>query len=48
VGPFAVLGCAYLFAGLSTFTMIVFVIWNVIGLAAYLLYFRTTSDLARA
>lgn len=48
VGPFAVLGCAYLFAGLSTFTMIVFVIWNVIGLVAYLLWFRTTSDLAKA
>jgi APA family basic amino acid/polyamine antiporter len=48
VGPFAVLGCAYLFAGLSTFTMIVFVVWNVIGLVAYLLWFRTTSDLAKA
>jgi APA family basic amino acid/polyamine antiporter len=48
VGPFAVLGCAYLFAGLSTFTMIVFVIWNAIGLAAYLIWFRTTSDLAKA
>ncbi len=46
VGPFAVLGCAYLFAGLSTFTMIVFVVWNLIGLAAYLLYFRTRSNLA--
>ncbi len=46
VGPFAVLGCAYLFAGLSTFTMIVFVVWNLIGLAAYLLYFRTKSNLA--
>ena len=47
VGPFAVLGCAYLFAGLSTFTMKVFVVWNVIGLVAYLLYFRTKSDLAK-
>jgi len=46
VGPFAVLGCAYLFAGLSTFTMQVFVVWNVIGLIAYLLWFRSTSDLA--
>ncbi|MDP1630783.1 MAG: amino acid permease [Caulobacter sp.] len=48
VGPFAVLGCAYLFAGLSTFTMIVFVIWNLVGLGLYLLYGRTRSDLARA
>ena len=47
VGPFAVLGCAYLFSGLSTFTMIVFVIWNVIGLVAYLVWFRTQSDLAK-
>ena len=47
VGPFAVLGCTYLFAGLSTFTMKVFVVWNVIGLVAYLLYFRTKSDLAK-
>lgn len=48
VGPFAILGCAYLFAGLSTFTMIVFVIWNLIGLGAYLVWFRTRSNLARA
>jgi len=46
VGPFAVIGCVYLFAGLSTFTMQVFVVWNVIGLIAYLLWFRSTSDLA--
>jgi len=48
VGPFAVLGCVYLFAGLSTFTMQVFVVWNLIGLAAYLVWFRTTSALARS
>jgi APA family basic amino acid/polyamine antiporter len=48
VGPFAVLGCVYLFVGLSTFTMQVFVVWNLIGLAAYLVWFRTTSALARA
>jgi APA family basic amino acid/polyamine antiporter len=48
VGPFAVLGCAYLFAGLSTFTMQVFVAWNVIGLGAYLVWFRTRSNLAKA
>ncbi|MDO8296185.1 MAG: amino acid permease [Caulobacter sp.] len=47
VGPFAVLGCAYLFAGLSTFTMQVFVVWNLIGLGAYLVWFRTRSNLAK-
>jgi APA family basic amino acid/polyamine antiporter len=47
VGPFAVLGCVYLFAGLSTFTMKVFVVWNVFGLLLYLVYGRTRSDLAK-
>jgi APA family basic amino acid/polyamine antiporter len=47
VGPFAVLGCAYLFAGLSTFTMIVFVVWNLIGLAIYLVWARRHSNLAK-
>ena len=46
VGPFAVLGCAYLFAGLPTKTMVFFVIWNVIGLGVYLVYGRTRSKLA--
>ncbi|MDP1737265.1 MAG: amino acid permease [Caulobacter sp.] len=48
VGPFAVLGCAYLFAGLTTFTMQVFLAWNAVGLVLYLLWFRRTSDLAGA
>ncbi|MFZ5671052.1 MAG: amino acid permease [Pseudomonadota bacterium] len=46
VGPFAVIGCAYLFAGLSTFTMKVFLAWNLVGLAIYLLWARTRSNLA--
>jgi len=45
VGPFAVLGCAYLFAGLPTKTMVFFVIWNAIGLVVYLLYSRRKSNL---
>ena len=46
VGPGAVLGCLYLFTSLSAKTMIFFAIWNVIGVAAYLLYGRTKSVLA--
>ncbi len=47
VGPFAIIGCAYLFAGLNTFTMIVFVIWNAIGLAIYLVWAQRNSNLAK-
>ena len=46
VGPGAVLGCLYLFTSLSAKTMIFFAIWNVIGVAAYMLYGRTKSTLA--
>ena len=35
VGPFAILGCLYLFANLQLKTQVFFAIWNVIGLAGY-------------
>jgi APA family basic amino acid/polyamine antiporter len=35
VGPFAILGCLYLFANLQLKTQIFFAIWNAIGLAGY-------------
>jgi APA family basic amino acid/polyamine antiporter len=38
VGPFAILGCLYLFFSLSITTQIWFLIWNAIGLAVYFLY----------
>lgn len=47
VGTFAVLGCAYLMLSLPAITLQRFVIWNVIGLAVYLLYGRARSILTR-
>lgn len=47
VGPFAVIGCAYLFSGLSTFTMKIFVLWNLLGLVLYMIYGRTRSNMAQ-
>ena len=46
IGPAAVLGCIYLFTSLSAKTMIFFAVWNVIGVAVYLLYGRAKSTLA--
>jgi APA family basic amino acid/polyamine antiporter len=48
IGPGAILGCAYLFTSLKTFTQEVFVIWNVIGLAVYFLYSVRASRLAKS
>jgi APA family basic amino acid/polyamine antiporter len=47
VGPAAVLGCCYLFTSLKSFTQIVFVIWNGVGLVVYLLYSVRASRLAK-
>jgi APA family basic amino acid/polyamine antiporter len=47
VGPFAVIGCLYLFAGLPTKTMIFFLIWNAIGLLVYLAWARRNSNMAK-
>jgi basic amino acid/polyamine antiporter, APA family len=48
IGPVAIVGCIYLFFSLSRFTQIAFVIWNVIGIAIYLLFARFASKLAKA
>lgn len=47
VGTLAILGCAYLMASLPEMTLVRFVIWNVIGLAIYLIYGRSRSLLRR-
>ncbi|KQW70951.1 amino acid permease [Phenylobacterium sp. Root77] len=48
VGPAAVVGCLYLFTTLPASTLINFLIWNAIGVAAYLAYGRVKSRLANA
>jgi basic amino acid/polyamine antiporter, APA family len=48
IGTLAVLGCIYLLISLPEKTLVRFVIWNVIGLAAYYLYGRGRSLLGRA
>jgi basic amino acid/polyamine antiporter, APA family len=47
IGTLAVLGCIYLLISLPEKTLVRFVIWNVIGLAAYFLYGRGRSLLGR-
>ncbi|MES2724357.1 MAG: amino acid permease [Pseudomonadota bacterium] len=46
IAPAAVLGCLYLFTSLSVKTMVFFLLWNAIGLVAYLAYGRVKSRLA--
>jgi APA family basic amino acid/polyamine antiporter len=46
IGPAAILGCCVFFASLKSFTQIVFVIWNAIGLVVYLVYGARKSRLA--
>ncbi|HZK99346.1 MAG TPA: amino acid permease, partial [Caulobacteraceae bacterium] len=48
VGPLAVAGCIYLFFSLAHLTQVVFLIWNLIGLAAYFAYAIRHSRLAVA
>jgi APA family basic amino acid/polyamine antiporter len=48
VGPAAVVGCLYLFTTLPASTLINFLIWNGIGVVAYLAYGRVKSRLASA
>jgi len=48
VGTLAILGCLYLIVSLPEKTLVRFVIWNLIGLVAYVLYGRKRSILARA
>ncbi|MBS0359978.1 MAG: amino acid permease [Proteobacteria bacterium] len=45
VGPFAVVGCIYLFTSLSTKTITFFFVWNALGVVIYLLFGRAGSRL---
>ncbi|HEY5971308.1 MAG TPA: amino acid permease [Pseudoxanthomonas sp.] len=47
VGPIAILGCLYLFWSLPQRTQLWFLVWNVIGVVAYLASGRRASLLAR-
>lgn len=47
VGPVAILGCIYLFWSLPQRTQLWFLVWNVIGVVAYLAYGSRRSVLAR-
>ena len=46
VGPLAMVGCALLFVSLGWYTIQLFLIWAVIGIAVYFLYSRKRSHLA--
>lgn len=48
VGPVAIAGCLYLFASLPATTQRWFVLWNALGLVAYLIYGRRHSRLPAA
>jgi APA family basic amino acid/polyamine antiporter len=47
VGPIAILGCLYLFWSLPQKTQLWFLVWNAIGIVAYLAYGRRASLLAK-
>ncbi len=47
VGPVAILGCLYLFWSLPQKTQLWFLVWNALGVVAYLAYGRRSSVLAR-
>ena len=46
VGPLGILGCLYLFTSLPAVTIVLFFVWNAIGLGVYFLYARRRSLLA--
>lgn len=48
VGPAGILGCLYLFASLPVKTMAYFLIWNLVGLAVYLIYAHRQAARTRA
>ncbi|GJL90608.1 amino acid permease [Hyphococcus sp.] len=47
IAPVAIIGCVYLFFSLSHYTLMLFAIWAVIGLAVYFLYGRGRSHVGR-
>ena len=48
IGPLGVLGCLYLFTSLPTITIVLFFVWNALGLVAYFVFARRSSLLAQA
>ena len=48
VGPLGILGCLYLFTSLPAKTIVLFFVWNALGLAVYFGYARRRSRLAAA
>ena len=48
IGPLAIGGCLYLFFSLPTTTQLWFLVWNAIGVVAYVAYGRRHSVLAQA
>jgi APA family basic amino acid/polyamine antiporter len=46
IGTLATLGCIYLLISLPTHTLTRFAMWNVAGIAFYVLYSRTRSALS--
>ena len=48
IGPLGVLGCLYLFTSLPTITIVLFFVWNALGLVAYFVFARRSSLLAKA
>jgi APA family basic amino acid/polyamine antiporter len=47
IGPAAILGCCVFFASLKSFTQVVFLIWNGVGLVVYFAYSVRASRLAK-
>jgi len=47
VGPVAIAGCLYLFFSLPSRTQLYFLVWNLIGLVAYLAYGRRKAELGK-
>ena len=47
IAPAAIAGCGYLFLSLSGYSELVFACWTMIGLALYILFGRSNSELAR-
>lgn len=47
VAPISIAGCVYLFFSLSAYTLILFVVWAVIGLFVYFLYSKSHSHVGK-
>ena len=43
IGPFAIVGCLYLFSSLPVFTMVWFLGWNAVGVVVYALFARRNA-----